>query len=350
MNPQMLALLRESRGLSQSALAKSLGFSQSVISRAENGLGDLDSARLNAVAEHLRYPVEAFDWPDEAMGFGSSSFHHRKQQALGQGNLQRIHANVNLARIRVGRLLRGLDIQPRFELPSYDVDDLGSPAEVARAVRAYWRLPMGPVVNMTRVLENAGILVVRADLFSTKISAITSPAAPGTPAIAILNEGQPADRDRFTLAHEVGHLVMHDIPGRAEDAEREADAFASEFLMPASEIRSELQGLDLARAAQLKVRWRTSMASIVRRARDLQVIDEAKYRSLNVQISQRGWRRAEPVEVPREEPSLLGQVIDVHHREHGYTTAELASVTGLNLDEYVALFSDGRAGAHLRAI
>lgn len=339
MNPRMLALLRESRGLSQSALAREAKVPQSAISRAENGLGELDPARLRAIADVLDYPIDAMDWPDEVLGFGSASFHHRKQQALGQVTLQRIHADVNLMRMRVARLLRGIEMVPRYKFPSIEVDDLGSPEEVARAVRAYWRVPMGPVANVVKVLENAGAVIVRSDLYSPRISAI-SISAPGSAPLFVLNEGMSPDRERFTLIHEAGHITMHDLPSRPEEAEREADGFAAEFLMPANEIRHELRGLDMTRAAQLKLRWKTAMSAIIRRARDLDQIDEARYRSLNVQISQRGWRKIEPVELEREEPSLVAQVIAVHHDQHHYSTKELAALTGLLQTEYCARFSD----------
>jgi len=338
-NPRMLSLLRESRGLSQSALARESKVPQPAISRAENGLGELDPARIHAIADALEYPVEAFDWADEILGFGSASFHHRKQQALGQVTLQRIHADVNLTRMRVARLLRGIDMVPRYKFPSIEVEELGTPEEVARAVRAYWRLPMGPVANMMRVLENAGALIVRTDLYSPRISAI-SISAPGSPPLFVLNEGMSADRERFTLAHETGHITMHDMPEKPEDAEREADAFGAEFLMPASEIRPELRNIDMAKAAQLKLRWKAAMSAIIRRARDLGQIDEARYTSLNVQISQRGWRKIEPVELEREEPSLISQVIAVHHEQHAYSTKELALLTGLFQNEYAARFND----------
>ena len=77
MNPRMLSLLRESRGLSQSALAREAKVPQSAISRAENGLGELDPARVQAIADVLDYPLEALNWTDEVLGFGSASFHHR---------------------------------------------------------------------------------------------------------------------------------------------------------------------------------------------------------------------------------------------------------------------------------
>lgn len=339
MRPRMLQLLRESRGLSQTALSKLSQVPQPTLSKVENGLCELDEDRARAVADALQYPLEAFDWPDEIFGFGSSAFHHRKQQSLGVTTLQRIHADVNLVRMRCTRLMQGIEIEPRYRFPNFEIDEWGSPAGVGRAVRATWKLPMGPVENMVQVLENAGALVVRADLYSHRISAIST-SVPGAPPIFILNEGMSADRERFTLAHELGHLVMHELPTPPEDAEREADAFASEFLMPAAEIRPQLNGIDLAKAANLKRHWKTAMSALIRRARDLDCIDERRYTSLNVQISQKGWRKTEPVQLEYEQPTLIPQIIHMHHHVHQYDVSELAQLTGLYESEYCERFSD----------
>ena len=350
MNPRMLQLLRESRGLSQSALSKLSGVPQPTLSKVEHGLAELDGCRAEAVAEALRYPLEAFSWNEEIFGLGSAVFHHRRQQALGVTMLQRIHAHVNLIRIRLSRLMQGVEVEPRFKLPSIEIEELGDVGEVARAVRALWRMPMGPVESMMQTLENVGGVVLRVDLYSHRISAISA-FVPGSLPLFILNEGMSSDRERWSLAHELGHLVMHDLPVKPEDAEREADAFASEFLMPAHEIRPQLAQMDLARAAQLKRHWKTSMASIIRRARDLGRIDDRRYQSLNVQISQRGWRKLEPVELPHEEPNLLPSVIRLHHEQHGYEVRDLAGLTGLFEEEYVGCFRDEYAtSAGLRLV
>ncbi|MBS45277.1 MAG: hypothetical protein CMH83_19335 [Nocardioides sp.] len=350
MRPRMLELLRESRGLSQTALAKASSVPQPTISKAENGLVELDADRAERIAHALQYPLDAFTWDDEIFGLGSANFHHRKQQSLPVTTLQRIHADVNLHRMRVVRLLNSVEIEPRYAIPSVDVDELGSPAEVARAVRAAWNLPMGPIDNMVVALERAGALVTHADLYSSKISAL-SQSVPGCPALLVLNHGMSADRDRFTLAHELGHLVMHTMPTAEADAEREADEFASEFLMPAREIRGQLNGLDLAGAARLKPYWKTAMSALIRRARDLGCIDDGRYKSLNVQISQRGWRKNEPVQIEREAPSTLRKVIDLHHDEHGYGVGELAAVVGLHAKEYADRFDDDqRRSRRLRLV
>lgn len=339
MKARMLQLLRESRGLSQTAVSKLSGVPQPTLSKVENGIGELGPDRAQAVANALEYPLEAFDWSDEIFGFGSAAFHHRKQQSLGVTTLQRIHADVNLIRMRCLRLMKGVDIEPRFRFPNFEVDELGTPEAIARAVRATWKLPMGPIENMIRVLENSGALVVRADLYSHRISAIST-SVPGSPPLLILNEGMSADRERFTLAHELGHLVMHDLPASPEDAEREADAFASEFLMPAKEIWPQLLNIDLAKAASLKRHWKTAMSALIRRARDLGRIDERRYTSLNVQISQKGWRKVEPVQVEHERPTLIPQIIQLHHEQHFYDVDALATLTGLRTGEYIERFND----------
>lgn len=356
MNPQMLTLLRESRGLSGSQLASLSGVPQPTLSKMENGLAPLDDARMERIAAALDYPLEAFTWSDTVYGFGSAAFFHRKQQSLGQGALRKIHALMNLLRMRVTRLMRSVEVDAKFTIPSIDVEELGSPAEVARAVRAQWLVPLGPVKSMTAVLERAGAVVVRADLESPRISALST-MTPDGPPLLILNTGQPADRERFTLAHELGHLVMHATAFSVAEAdvEAEADAFASEFLMPAAEIRPQLRGMDLGRAAQLKVAWRVSMASLVRRARDLGVIDESRYRSLVVQMSRKGWRKAEPVQIPADEPTVLADLIAVHLHDHEYTAHELGLAVGLHEHEFRSVMpvptgAGERPRRHLRAL
>ncbi|SDF34847.1 Zn-dependent peptidase ImmA, M78 family [Blastococcus fimeti] len=349
MNPQMLTLLRESRGLSQSALAEASGIPQPTLSKAEGGLTDLDDERIDRLATALHYPREVLSWTDPVYGFGNAAFHHRKQQSLTQSTLRKIHAAVNLTRMRVARLVRSVDVEARFSIPCIEVEEMGSPAEVARAVRAAWLMPMGPVKNMIRTLEHAGAIVVRLDLGSPRISAISTLTGDAPP-VFILNHGQPSDRERWSLAHELGHLVMHTMPMSSAEAEKEADEFASEFLLPAAEIRSQLTGMDLKRAAQLKAAWRVSMAALIRTARDLGKIDEGKYKSLMVRMSQLGWRKSEPVEIDREEPSVVPTVLNVHREDHEYSAHELAELVGLFEDEYRILYDDHKPRHGLRVV
>lgn len=345
MNPQMLTLLRESRGMSGLELARLSGVPQPMISKMENGVTAMDPARVQLIADALQYPLEVFSWDDQVYGFGSAAFYHRKQQSLAQGTLRMIQAEVNLMRMRVRRLLRSIEVDARFTVPFLDVEELGGPERVAQAVRAHWLLPMGPVKDLMAVLEQAGVVVTRSDFGSPRISAISFAATRDCPAIVVLNDAHAADRERFTAAHELGHLVMHIDPTPTETAEQEADAFASEFLMPAREIKPQLKGITLQRTAQLKAVWKVSMAALIRRARDLGAIDDSRYKSLQIQLSQHGWRKSEPVQFEREDTSVIEGLLDVHYRDHGYTNEELATVVGLRPAELPQRFPSTAARA-----
>jgi len=120
----------------------------------------------------------------------------------------------------------------------------------AAVVRAHWLIPNGPLPNLTAAVERAGAVVVHSPLNGSAVSGITI-SVPGLLPIVLLNSEQPADRMRFTLAHEIGHLVMHRFPN--PDMERQASDFASALLMPATEIKHALSArLDLRRLAALK--------------------------------------------------------------------------------------------------
>src|SRR5436305_1776877 len=105
-NPEMLILARESRGLTQKELASALGIQQGTVSKMEAGLQLPPDGLLPRYSNTLGYPVEFFSQPDRVFGFNSTVFFHRKRQSLSDKTLRRLHAYMNLTRIRVTRLLR----------------------------------------------------------------------------------------------------------------------------------------------------------------------------------------------------------------------------------------------------
>lgn len=129
---------------------------------------------------------------------------------------------------------------------------------------------------------------------------------------------------RFTLAHELGHVIMHQKP--SADMESEADRFAAEFLMPARDIRPELRPLSLSRLVVLKQYWRVSMAALIQRAGDLKVITERQRRSLWTQMSKEGYRKVEPSPIETERPTVLSDILDVYRHSHGFTLAEMSTM------------------------
>ena len=121
------------------------------------------------------------------------------------------------------------------------------------------------------------------------------------------------DRIRSSTAHELGHLVMHKgLNYDGSNLEDEANQFAAEFLLPEQSMRRAFrQNFTLDYAQRLKPTWKVSMQMLIRRARDLGCITERRYRYLFMQIGKRGWRKAEPVDIPTEQPRLYRQMAEM---------------------------------------
>jgi Zn-dependent peptidase ImmA (M78 family) len=335
-NPDMVVLARESRGLSQTELATRIGVRQASVSKFETGLLRVSDEHVGALARELDYPVDFFEQPDRLLGFASSCAFYRKRQSLSATVLRSIHARTNIMRIQLMRLLDGIEINTEAEFPQLDIDEYDSPEAIARHLRVMWRLPLGPVSNVVAAIERAGGLVLPLEFGTTLLDAV-SQWPPGGPPMIFVSNTNPGDRMRFTLTHELGHLIMHARP--TEDMEAEADRFAAEFLMPAREVRSDLQPpLTIARLAALKPYWKVSIAALARRARDLGTIDQNRYRRLFTELGVHGYRKNEPNPIPVEEPKLARSIMEAYQRDLSYSIAELARVGRMAEPEFRSVY------------
>lgn len=341
-NPEMITLAREARGRTQKDLADEVGISAGQLSKIENGFMPVSEPILEKLSTVLDYPVAFFSQTNRIFGPSTSEFYHRKRKAASAREIARIHAEINIRMAHVGRLLRSADLNTS-ELPRMDPEEFDSSVtQVARAVRAGWNLPKGPIKNVVRVIEDAGGIVVRFP-FKTKLVDAVSRWVPGLPPMFFVNEGIPSDRERLSLCHELGHLVMHQSV--RPEIEDEANDFAAEFLMPADEIRPQLADLSIHKLASLKSLWRVSMQALVYRAQELSVIGRGKAQYLWVQLSRLGYRTREPAELdpPREEPATLQQLIDVHTGSFRYSIEQMATLFRWNEPELIAAYGLRRA-------
>ena len=331
MNPSMLVLARESRGYTQSRVSELSGLSQGYISKLEKGLLAPSEDRLARLADSLEYPVEFFLRTDQIFGFGSLCIYHRKRASMPITELRVVQARINVLRIQIAELLRGVDIEVENRFQRMDVDEFESPERVARLVRRSWGLPLGPIENLVAALESAGGIVYRMAFGSQKLDAI-SQWPPDMPPLLFINADLTEDRIRFSIAHELGHVIMHAVP--TQDMEREADRFAAEFLMPAKEIANELAGLDLVRAAELKPYWRVSMAALIMHAKRLGQISASKAATLYIQLGKLGYRRSEPLPLSIERPMLVHEMVRVYMEEQRLTPQDLSRVLTIREREF----------------
>ncbi|MDH5753445.1 MAG: ImmA/IrrE family metallo-endopeptidase, partial [Deltaproteobacteria bacterium] len=148
---------------------------------------------------------------------------------------------------------------------------------------------------------------------------------------------QTGDRRRFTLAHELGHLVMHRFP--TTDMETEANTFASSLLMPRANIRKYFEGkkVDLRLLAGLKPEWRVSMQGLLHRAQDLGVVSYNQARYLWSQFNAQKIKMREPPEldITPEEPTMMPKLLRLHLDELGYSLLDLAEMVKMFEDELI---------------
>lgn len=343
-NPEMLILARSLREMTQGELAEAAQTTQGRISKVEHGLMMPTAELVTQIARALDVP-ESFFYQEGHM-YALPARHHRKRKHIARRAFERVHAEITVRAMNIAQFLQSADIESPFELPDIDLDESGgTPEDVARTVRDHWAMARGPVPSVVEVLERAGVVVVLWDFGVPEIDAVGLRMR-GLPPLMFVNGALPTDRMRFTLAHELGHLIMHGLP--REDMEKEADRFASEFLMPEIDIRPQLQNLTLTLLATLKKYWRVSMAALIRRAHDLRAISARTYQRLQRMLAANGWRRREPadLDLSPEEPTLLVSLITYHREQLGYGVSQLSRIVHLHADEFQRMYGP-QAGLRL---
>lgn len=330
-NPDMVRLARESRGLTQSKLAEELKISQANISKIENGTTlDISEDLLKLLSKVLDYPEDFFFLNEDLYGPGLAFIYHRSRRSLPKKVAERIEALININRIVISKLMKSVEHEINF--PLYDIEN-STPDEIARAIRVAWYLPRGPIKNVIQMIEKAGGIIIPCDFGTPKIDAL-SQYIPGFPPLFFTNKNIPMDRLRHSLCHEIGHVVMHRIPRPEVDIEKEADAFASELLMPAAEIGPSLHNAKLHTLAHLKPYWKSAMSSLLVRASRLNKITKNQEKYLWMQLAPYRHREPAELDIPSEEPQALRRLIDIYLKDYNYSLSQVSKVVSLHPHEF----------------
>ena len=351
-NGQMVVLAREIRGLTQQELARKILKSQATVTRIEGDAWcDVSEEVAGQIARALAFPIEFFGQTEELVGFGSSAYYYRKRADLSAVDRKKIHGVVNVLRINLKKMLDVVEIVPKRPLPVFAVDEYGgSPARVAQALRSFWNVADGPVNNLTALVESAGVIVVPCD-FGTRSMDATSLRLSEVPPLVFMNRDLPGDRWRFTLAHELAHIVMHQVPHEA--MEDEADAFAAEFLLPENDMRAMFSRLGKIRLVDLinaKPYWKVSVGALIERAHDLEYLNDYWRRSLWIALKRMGYPN-EPEPLTREEPRSQANILKYFTDSLNFSTAEIAKILKISpqdLGSWHGLFESADAAARQR--
>ena len=180
-------------------------------------------------------------------------------------------------------------------------------------IRDSWGLGLGPIADIITLVESKGAFVLQITGHTTNLDAFST-WCDGRPFIFLATDKGSSSRRRFDVAHELGHLLMHDRAGDGHQRDKEvaADHFASAFLLPRSSFAKECpRRLSWPHFKALKKRWKVSLAALIRRAYELNMISEATYRRAFVQLNRYGWRKSEPGEPEHENGSLIVRAVEL---------------------------------------
>ncbi|RPD39448.1 XRE family transcriptional regulator [Chitinophaga barathri] len=351
-NRKMITLAREARGLSQEQLSNMLhGITQATLSNFETGRLDLNEDSVSKIAHALNFPITLFK--HEAQFNRISKFYYRKRSSFPAKEIVPLEAKIDIIRRAYSEFLRSIEFEFK-ELPKIPVSGKNNPEVIAKYIRLFLGLNEGPIDNPVSIIEKIGIPVLFLDVKSDKFSGMVVETDKNKPLI-VINKNMPNDHKKFTLAHELGHLVMHnaftedpEFFERLEDretVEKEADRFAGAFLIPAEQARYTFRPLTYSRLSDLKLHWKVSKQAIIYRAKDLGIIDDVKFKTLFIELSRFGERKKEKLEIQIDEPKLLKMIINAFEKHLGYTTKSLAeNIAGLNESEFLDWFDIHRPG------
>jgi Zn-dependent peptidase ImmA (M78 family) len=213
---------------------------------------------------------------------------------------------------------------------------------IALSVREKLGYSLKPINNLVRTLEKSGVAILRySSLWKVRIDGLSQHSGMDRPLCAIFTSGETsAVRETFSLAHELGHIVLHSkINQRRFDEladgkllEDQANRFAAAFLLPSTAFLADLITPAISYFEHLKKKWRVSIATMIRRCYDLGKISKEEYSSLNVRLSQKRWRKKEPLDdiFEAEKPVLIKQIFTTLVQRHGVKGCQIAEEMCLN--------------------
>lgn len=311
---QRLKRLRLARGYSLEELAIEMGgiVTRQAISKYERGASRPSPIVLNKLAEVLKIkPLHLWGEPKISVKFIA----YRKKSRLPKKEMVRIESYMEQKleeRIWLQDLM-AQNIELKLPVKSYSVNRIDDVEQIAINLRRSWNIGLDPISNMVNLLEThlVHIIDINTNENFDGLNALGYEEDKLKAAAIALNPEVCGERQRFNLAHELGHIVL-DISGDI-DEEKAAYRFGSAFLAPESEILMEAGSkrsfITLQELLFLKERFGLSVQALLYRLRELHIINDSYYKKWCIEISKRNWKKHEPAERKPEKPIWLRQNI-----------------------------------------
>lgn len=337
LNPRMFTLAREARGYSQAELAEVSGVSRQSISRFELNDFQLSEGFTSSLMDALKFAPPLYRLDQETLPPAT----YRRRDTIPAKLLTKIDALINVYSFGISHLLNAIKFD-QLNVPLFPVSETQTPEQAASLTRNAWQLQEGPVSNVIAAMEANGFMTMAMDFETERIDSRSILIDDKFPVI-FYNKKLQGDRLRFTLAYELGHIVMHTRSKvlRLDDS-KEANVFAAAFLMPETDIIKDLDSkMDVEELGLLKNKWMVSMQAILYRAEDLNVITENHKRYLVNRFNELKIRRREPKEldVTIERGHLLRDLITKYRSKQKMNVKQIAEFFYMKEDEFQSTFN-----------
>lgn len=342
---QRLQRARKAAGISLRDLGSVIGLSHAAIKKYEDGTAMPTSEVLIKLARALSVRTEYFFRPENIVLEGVE---YRKRSSLPQKRLNAITHEI------LDQIERRLELENLFPSPpvksfsapeslSKRIGNLDSIEDLVNQVRDVWDLGLDPIPDLIDVLETQGVRVFMIDGDAdNKFDGLA--AHVGNMPIVVVGHNWPGDRQRFTLAHELGHLLLEGRLAENLNEEKACDRFAGAFLFPKQSVIQELgahrNAIEIKELGLLKEEFGLSMAGILYRARDLGIISQAYRDNQSKFFGMKGWNRKEPgLMYPSEKAHVFEQLIFHALAEDYIGESKAAELLNLPLNQFRKLRS-----------
>lgn len=322
-NSSRLEIARVYRGIGAKELAESIGVNRQTISMYENNkLTNPEMATLQKISNELHFPVKFF-LESCPIDIKKSPTYFRSLLTTGKRYHKEQEAKLELIKIIYEYLSEYLTFKP-LNLPA--IDKCADIEEIALALRDCWGLGRKPIDNLVYRAESNGLIVIDFDSSSGDVDAFSHRVYTDDKDTFLIGYSRnkcTAARIHFDIAHELGHILLHDWNQNIENIEKEdfkeleqeAHNFASAFLLPKDEFIADIGKYagNLAFYVEMKKRWKVSISAMIRRSFNLNLINSDEYQRLMRNMQKQGIKKIEPLDdkLVTAKPSLLREAVNI---------------------------------------
>lgn len=345
--PERLIQAREARGMTKTELAEKLDITRQAIYHYENGKRNPQPDILNQIINILNFPYSFFIKPIDKTVSNSSGMLFRALKSSTKKEIKQIETRSIWLKEIYAFLKNYVDF-PDLNIPDfnykhdYTMEDIEI---IAKKIRNEWGLGKGPINDLIYVLEKNGVIVNRLDIkddYDLKIDACVE-EIDDRPFIVLINNNTSSVRLRFSLAHELAHILLHmgidddlfDSKKAREIVEKEAHRFAAALLLPKESMVNEVMSTSIEHLKILKKRWKVSIQAIAYRCKELGIFTETQHINIRKRLARKKMITNEPLDdiIPLEEPSFFKQSIEILLENNIISKNEIINEISLNNKE-----------------